>query len=125
MDQNQFNQQFDNGVSQSQHQMPAKPNNNLALAIVSTVLGMCSCIGLVLGIVAIVMATQSNTKYANGDYEGAVKAAKNAKILSFIVLGLVVLGIIYMWMSIQSVGGWDAFKEIIEEASRQGQAAGM
>jgi len=31
------------------------------------------------GIAGIVFASQVNSKYANGDYEGALKASKNAK----------------------------------------------
>ena len=120
MDQNQFNQQFDNAVSKAQNQIPAKPNSNLALSIVATVLGFCTCIGLVLGIVAIVMAAQSGTKYDKGDYEGAVKAAKNAKIISLIILAIFVLNLAYSWYNIQQLGGWDAYIETIQEALRQG-----
>ncbi|WHT40049.1 CD225/dispanin family protein [Myroides sp. mNGS23_01] len=125
MDHNQFNQQFDHAVSSQQNQMPAKPNNYLALSIVSTILGFCSCIGLLLGIVAIVMSAQSGKKYEQGDYDGAVKAAKNAKIISFIVLAIFIVHIAYSWYNIQQLGGWDAYIESIQEAMRQGQAAGM
>lgn len=125
MDQNQFNQQFDNAVSRAQNQMPEKPNSNLALSIVATILGFCSCIGLLLGIVAIVMSAQSGKKYEQGDYDGAVKAAKNAKIISLIVLAIFVIHIAYSWYNIQQLGGWDAYMETIQEAIRQGQAAGM
>lgn len=51
-----------------------KPSNHLALAIISTIV---CC--LPAGIVSIVYATQVNTKYNAGDYEGALKASKNAK----------------------------------------------
>lgn len=51
-----------------------RPNNHLALAIITTIL---CC--LPAGIVSIVYATQVNSKYNAGDYEGAVKASKNAK----------------------------------------------
>ncbi|WP_158961265.1 CD225/dispanin family protein [Myroides fluvii] len=125
MDQNRFNQQFDTAVNQAHNQKPEKPNSYIALSIVSTILGFCTCLGLILGIVAIVMSAQSGQKYERGDYQGAIRAAKTAKILSFVVLGMVVLSIIYIWIGIQQVGGWDAYKEIIEEAYRQGQAAGM
>ncbi|WP_410879633.1 CD225/dispanin family protein [Myroides sp. DW712] len=121
MDQNQFNQQFDNAVSRAQNQMPARPKNNLALSIVATVLGLCSCIGLVLGIVAIVMAVQSGKKYENGDYDGAVKSAKNAKVLSLIALAIFVINIAYSWYNIQQLGGWDAYMESFQEIFRQGQ----
>ncbi len=93
-----------------------KPNNYMALSIVSTVLGFCSCIGLIIGIIAIVMSSQSSSKFKDGDYEGAVKAAKNAKILSVIALIVFVLHMIYSWYSIQQLGGWDAYIESIKEA---------
>lgn len=75
---------------------PPMPDNNLPLAIISTVLGCCSpcCIGLILGIIAIVYSSQVKTKYEAGDYDGALQAAKNTKIFSYITLGLLVLNII-------------------------------
>lgn len=47
-----------------------KPPNYLALAIITTIL---CC--LPLGIVSIVFSTQVNSKYAIGDYDGAMKAS--------------------------------------------------
>ena len=51
-----------------------KPNNNLVLAIVCTVL---CC--LPLGIVSIINAAKVDGLYRAGDYEGAQAAADNAK----------------------------------------------
>ncbi len=67
-------------------QMMPKPDNNLVLAIFSTV---CCC--LPLGIVAIIKACSVNTLYAAGNYVGAVKAAEEAKKWSNIgiILGIV------------------------------------
>jgi len=78
------------------NQNKIKPNNNMPLAIISTVLGCCSpiFIGFIIGIVSIVFATQVNTKYNAGDYLGAEKAAKLSKILSYVSLGLVLVNII-------------------------------
>lgn len=75
---------------------PPMPSNNLPLAIISTILGCCSpCwIGLILGIIAIVYSSQVRTKYNAQDYDGALQAARNVKIFSFISLGLVVVNII-------------------------------
>jgi len=125
MEQSNFNQSFDAFSNQAQNQMPPKPNNYLALSIVSTILGFYSCIGLLIGIVAIVMSAQSGKKYDQGDYEGSVKAAKNAKIISLIVLGIFVIHIVYAWYNIQQLGGWDAYIESIQEAMRMGQEARM
>ncbi len=66
---------------------PVKPDNYLVWAILSTVL---CC--LPLGIVAIIKATQVDTFWAQGDYEGAVQAARDAKRWTwagvFIALGI-------------------------------------
>jgi len=91
------------------------PNNNMALAITGTVLGMCSpcCVGFVLGIVAIVFANQVKKKFEAQDYEAAEKSAKNAKILAFIAIGLMVANLIYVGLN------WEdsmlQYQQIIEQ----------
>jgi len=89
------------------------PNNNMTLAIVATVLGLCSpcCIGLILGIVAIVMASQVANKYQSGDIAGAESSAKNAKILSYIAIGLLLLNIVYLL----AFGGMDTYEQLLEQ----------
>jgi len=91
---------------------PTKPDNNLVLSIVSAVLGLCSpcCIGLILGIIAIVFSTQVDSKYTAGDYRGSESAAKTAKILAFIALGLFALNFIYAIVMFIT-GGMDAALE--------------
>lgn len=95
-----------------------KPNNYMALSIVSTILSVCSiwCLGLILGIIAIVMSSQSTSKYNNGDYNGSVKSAKVAKILGIISLALTVIGLIAYYVYFQEVGGVEGFKELMEQA---------
>lgn len=73
---------------------PAKPDNYLLLSIIATVLGFCSCLPLILGIVAIVFATQVDSKYNIGDYIGAENASKTAHILSIVSLILAILGLV-------------------------------
>ena len=70
--------------------MLTKPDNNLLGAIVST---LCCC--LPFGIVSIVYAAQVNSKWEAGDHDGAMAAARNAKMWYHITLvaGLVVGGI--------------------------------
>lgn len=77
-------------------QMPPKPDNNLVLAIFTTV---CCC--LPLGIVAIIKASSVNTMYVTGNYAAAVNAAAEAKKWSIwgIVLGLVIY-VIYMLVDV-------------------------
>ncbi|MBC9955794.1 CD225/dispanin family protein [Yimella sp. cx-51] len=87
------------GGSQGYGQMPGgggpvgtPPNNNLVIAILSTVL---CC--LPLGIYAIIQATKVNGLWQQGDTAGAQKAADDAKKFSIIgaVVGLVI-SVIYM-----------------------------
>lgn len=59
------------------------PPNYLVPAIIVT---LCCC--LIGGIVAIINATQVNTKWAAGDYEGAQKASDNAKLWVMLSAGI-------------------------------------
>lgn len=103
---------------ETKNEMMEKPNNYMALSIVSTILSVCSiwCLGLILGIIAIVMSSQSTSKFNNGDYDGSVKSAKVAKILGIISLVLTVIGIIAYYSFFQEVGGVEGFKEMMEQA---------
>lgn len=103
---------------------PPKPNNNLPLAIVGTIVGICSpcCIGLILGIIAIVFSTQVDKKYDYGDYLGAETSAKNTKILAFVAIGL--FGLNLIWVIVQLVtlgtnGYLEQYQEILEQISNQ------
>ena len=71
---------------------PIKPNNYLALAIVSTVL---CC--LPAGIVSIVYSTKVNSEYHQGNYAEAERASKNAKTWGIVAIGIALLGwIVYI-----------------------------
>lgn len=91
------------------------PSNNMTLAIVGTILGMCSpcCIGFVLGIVAIVMAKQVKKKFNDGDVAGAETSSKNAKILAYVAIGLMVVTTIYYALN------WEDFMSQIQAAIDQ------
>lgn len=116
MENRSFTQNTDPNINQNNGQLPPPPNNNMVLAIVATVLSPCSfcCIGLVLGIVAIVFANQVNTKYSLGDYIGAEQTAKNVKILSLIAIGLAVITIIYSIVQVILVGP-EAYMETYQQ----------
>lgn len=108
----------------SDENKPPKPNNNLPLAIVGTIVGICSpcCIGLILGIIAIVFSTQVDTKYNYGDYLGAETSAKNTKILAFVAIGLFGLNLIWMIVQFATLGtsGYlEQYQEILEQISNQ------
>lgn len=77
-------------------QNPPLPSNQLVLAILSTILGLLCCCGLNLpfGIVAIVFASQVNGKYSADDFQGALSAAKQAKIWGWISMSLVITSLV-------------------------------
>jgi hypothetical protein len=66
--------------------MPAKPDNYLVWAILSTVF---CC--LATGIESIIYSSKVNEAYAGGNYEEALKASKNAKMWLLIGAGISVL----------------------------------
>lgn len=71
---------------------PTRPNNYLALAIVSTIL---CC--LPTGIVSIVYSTKVNDEYNDGNYEAANRSSKNAKTWAIVSIGIALFGwIIYI-----------------------------
>ncbi len=66
--------------------------NYLVQAILVTVFGaLCSCFGLIPGIVAIVFAAQVNSKLAAGDYDGALRSSSNAKTWCWIALAVTIV----------------------------------
>lgn len=97
--------------------MPPMPNDYLTISIIATVLGLCGsfcCIGLILGIIAIVFSTQVKSKYQMGDYWGAEKSSSTAKTLAIISLVLGILGLI-SGIAFGLLGGWQRYMEIINE----------
>jgi formate hydrogenlyase subunit 3/multisubunit Na+/H+ antiporter MnhD subunit len=105
---------------------PAKPNNHMVMAIVSTVLSVITCtfLGLIAGIVSIVFASQVNTKYNAGDYHGAEKASKNAKIAWIVAIVITVVLLIYTVVVLGA--SWDEFMEQFNaEMERQQQLQGQ
>ena len=74
------------------------PKNWMTEAILATVFGfLCSCLGGVFGIVAIVQASNVNKRFQLGDVAGAEDAAKQAKMWTMISAGITaVIFIIYM-----------------------------
>lgn len=111
------------GMEAKETQQGPKPNNFLALSIVGTVLGLCNCIGLITGIIAIVYATQSTKQYQQGNYKKSVSSAKYAKILAWVTIGIFVLSMIRVYFNIQSMGGWDSMIEQIKDVIAEAEAA--
>ena len=65
---------------------PPRPDSYLALALISTIV---CC--LPIGIVSIVYATKVNSLYADGNYDEANRASKNAKTWGLVSIGLGIL----------------------------------
>lgn len=94
----ELNQSTDVPAGQQQWRQPYRqpagytPHTNwMPWAIVCTVLGLCSCIGLVLGIIAISKASTANKAFMAGDAFSGNAANNTAKILT--IIGLVFDGI--------------------------------
>ena len=76
-----------------------KPNDNMLLAILTTV---CCC--LPFGIVAIIKASQVNSLFAMKQYAVAQVSAEEAKKWSYIGIGLgLAIGIIYLFIGFVGV----------------------
>lgn len=103
MQQNPYQQEYPQTVQQNQYQQPgygqqnpyqqrpfgayeAPHTNWLPWAIVGTVLGLCSFIGLILGIIAITKANNANKLYAQGANTEAETANNSAKTFSIVSL---------------------------------------
>jgi hypothetical protein len=100
---------------------PAGPiPNYLAWSIVITILGFCLCcvVGAIPGVVAIVFATQVNSKLNADDRAGAEQASKNAKLWCWITTGLVVLGLLLNIVS-YATGGAERYREMLEQIEAQ------
>src|SRR5205814_8190112 len=74
----------------------AAVSNHIGMAIASLVVGLfCGCVGVIPGVVAVIMASQVNSKLGQGDLLGAQASAKNARtwaIVAFVVAGVITLG---------------------------------
>lgn len=95
---------------------PTRPSNHLVMAIITTIL---CC--LPAGIVSIVYASQINTKYNAGDYEGAERSSKNAKTWWIVALiaGLVVYIGYFSFIAIFAGDEFiEAFKDGMQEANQ-------
>lgn len=92
--------------------MMPKPDNNLALAIITTV---CCC--LPFGIVAIIKASSVNSLYMAGNYTAAMDAAAQAKRWSLLGIGIgAVVSAIYFvlyWRTRQTL--WSAVQMLTQK----------
>ena len=83
------------------------PDNYLVWGILVTI--FCAC-GMPLGIVSIINASKVGSAYAAGDYEGAMKASKDAKkwaIWGAVVGGVFVLLYVLFFVVLAAAGMMD------------------
>lgn len=88
---------------------PGEIDSHMGFAIFITVLGCCNCLNLVLGITAIVLASQVQKQIEEGNFEQARKTANTVNILCWIALGLMVLGFVMSTVT----GAFSAFFQSI------------
>ncbi len=96
------------------------------MAIVSTVLSVITCtlLGLIPAIISIVFANQVNSKYNMGDYDGAEKASKNAKIAW--IVAIVITVVLLAWTLISLGSNWEEFMDAFnQEMERQKELQGQ
>lgn len=125
--QGQYQSMYDSGNQNPENE--PKPANSLVLSIVATVLNIFACcsfyigiLGIIVGIIAIVFASQVDSKYRAGDIYGAQSSAKNAKILSYISLAIALIGIVILIVLVVFIGTSPAF---LEEFQRQMELRGQ
>jgi hypothetical protein len=84
---------------------PPQINNNMAIAVVSLVVGLLGCmITGIPGLVAVIMASQVNSKLAAGDVNGAVLSARHAKVWAIVGLALAaaVLVVFFVFLIVEA-----------------------
>lgn len=96
---------------------PGQPiPNHLAWAIVATVVATCLCCPLgLLGIVAIVYASQVNTKLGQSDFTGAQASSNSARTWCWVATGLAILGLLIN-IAVFATGGAARYMEILQQA---------
>lgn len=109
----------------NQTQQP-KPNSHMPMAIISTVLSVISCTVIpstIFGVVSIVYASKVNSRYNLQDYEGAVKASKNAKIWWIVTLiSIVIIWIVWI-LFFEAILGEEFMDEFMKEYNQSMQEA--
>lgn len=104
--------------------------NHLVWAIIVTILSFVICcfscisiIGIGTGIVAIVFASKVNNLLAQGQFDAALQASRNAKLWSWITTGILILGFVVFVVSFFVGGGIEGQMERLEELRKTLEAA--
>lgn len=126
-DQSQYQGQPNYGQQANYGGLPPqdKPNNYMVMNIIATVVGfLCGgcCIQGIVGIVGIVFSSQVDSKYNQGDLNGAMSSAQTAKIIgivSLVLSGLAIIGMIIYIIFIVAAAGTGSFLESYMDALEQ------
>lgn len=92
------------GSGQPYGQLPQGVTNWMPWAIVATIGGLFSCIGMILGIIAIVQANKANNAYRMGATMQGDSANSSAKVLTIIAIALDVIGIAGSAFFVSNIG---------------------
>jgi len=103
-----------------------KPNSHMPMAIISTVISFISCTiipSTIFGIISIVYASKVNSKYAMQDYEGAVRASKNAKTWWIVTIVSIVVIWVVSLIFLDNIIGDEFMEEFMKEYEREMEKA--
>lgn len=92
----QFTQQGGSNYSNPPMRSYDRVPSYMAWSVISTILSLflLNFLALPAGIVAIVFSSQVDTKLKGGDYDGAVRSSKNAKIWNWVATALEIISVI-------------------------------
>ena len=108
------------------NQNQPKPNSHMPMAIISTVISVISCSiipSTIFGIISIVYASKVNSKYAMQDYEGAVRASKNAKTWWIVTIVSIVVIWAVLLIFLDNIIGDEFMEEFMKEYEREMEKA--
>ena len=97
---------------------PVAPvQDNKTLAIISLVLSIvcCNILSIVFAIIGLVKANDVSKYLGMGQEQMALSASKNAKIFSWVAIGLLVLGLVINVIFIVAVGGMEGYQQMLEQ----------
>jgi hypothetical protein len=101
---NQYNQQY------GDHEMRSP---NLPMAIIATVLGLFSCLGLIFGICAIVKVNKANRQYSYGNVAGGQREDRTARTFAIVGMVLGAVGLLVYLITIHDT--MDLFRQIVNQ----------
>jgi len=101
---------------------PVQPiDDSKTLSIVALVLSIvcCNIISIVFGILAIIKSNDVAKYQGMGQTQMALSAAKNAKLFSWIAIGVIIFGFILNIIIMFAMGGIEGYMNLMQELSNQ------